>query len=55
MAVTLGFKPGQFGTAIVVSGLDQGATESAAKNVEAEVRLFGADAFIVDTGGRAVH
>jgi molybdenum cofactor synthesis domain-containing protein len=48
------FKPGQFGTAVVVSGLDQGAAESAAKNVEAEVRLFGADAQIVDVDGTHV-
>ena len=45
------FKPGQFGTAVVVSGLDQSATESAAKDVEVEVRLFGADAQIVDSNG----
>ena len=49
------FKPGQFGTAVVVSGLDQAATESSAKDVEAEVRLFGADAQIVDVGGAPVH
>ena len=48
------FKPGQFGTAVVVSGLDQGATESAAKDVEAEVLLFGADAQIVDAEGAPV-
>ena len=48
------FKPGQFGTAVVVSGLDKGVTESAAKNVEAEVRLFGADAQIVDVDGTPV-
>ena len=45
------FKPGQFGTAVVVSGLDQAATEFAAKDVEAEVQLFGADAHIVDVDG----
>ena len=43
------FKPGQFGTAVVVSGLDQTATASAAKDVESEVRLFGAVAQIVET------
>ena len=45
------FKPGQFGTAFVVSGLDQTATASAAKYVESEVRLFGADAQIVKADG----
>ena len=45
------FKPGQFGTAVVVSGLDQTATASAAKDVESEVRLFGADAQIVEADG----
>ena len=49
------FKPGKFGTAVVVSGLDQAATESAAKNVEAEVRLFGADAQIVASDGAPVR
>ena len=42
------FKPGQFGTAVIVSGLDQTATASAAKDVESEVRLFGAVAQIVE-------
>lgn len=45
------FKPGQFGTAIVVSGLDQMKTKSAAKDVESEVRLFGFDAQIAETDG----
>ena len=45
------FKPGQFGTAVIVSGLDQTATASAAKDVESEVRLFGADAQIVEADG----
>ena len=45
------FKPGQFGTAVVVSGLDQTATASAAKDVESEVRLFGADAEIAGAEG----
>jgi len=45
------FKPGQFGTAVVGSGLDQTATASAAKDVESEVRLFGADAQIVEADG----
>ena len=45
------FKPGQFGTAVVVSGLDQTATASAAKDVASEVRLFGADVRIVEADG----
>ena len=45
------FKPGQFGTAVFVSGLHREETESAAKDVEVEVRLFGADAQIVDSNG----
>ena len=45
------FKPGQFGTAIVVSGLDQMKTKSAAKDVESEVRLFGFDAQIAEADG----
>ena len=44
-------KPGQFGTAIVVSGLDVAVTTSAAKTVEAEVRAFGAKANIVNADG----
>ena len=56
-AVGLGVATGTpvaIGTAVVVSGLDQVAAESAAKNVEAEVRLFGADAKIVDVDGPPV-
>ena len=45
------FKPGQFGTAVVVSGPDQTATASAAKDIESEVRFFGADAQIVEADG----
>ena len=45
------FKPGQFGTAVVVSGLDQNATASAAKDIQSEVWLFGADAKIVEADG----
>ena len=45
------FKPNQFGTAVLVSSLDQTVAESAAKDVEAEVRLFGADAHIVYNDG----
>ena len=48
------FKPGQFGTAVVVSGLDQTATETAAKDVESEVRIFGAHAQIVEADGTAL-
>jgi molybdenum cofactor synthesis domain-containing protein len=44
-------KPGQFGTAVVVSGREQIKTETAAKDVEAEVRLFGAEAQIVGSDG----
>ena len=44
-------KPNQFGTAVVVSGQEQITTESAAKDVEAEVRLFGANAQIVPADG----
>ena len=42
------FKPGQFGTAVVVSGLDPYVALDAAKAVEAEVRDFGALADIVN-------
>ena len=45
------FKPGQFGTAVVVSGLDQMKTKSAAKDVESEVRLLGFDAKIAEADG----
>ena len=48
-------KPNQFGTAVVVSGQEQIPTESAAKDVEAEVRLFGADAQIVHTDGMSIR
>ena len=44
-------KPGQFGTAIVVSGLDVAVTTRAAKTIEAEVRAFGAEANIVNADG----
>jgi molybdenum cofactor synthesis domain-containing protein len=47
------FKPGQFGTAVVVSGLDAAVTWKAAEDVEAEVRAFGADAQIVNDDGTA--
>jgi len=56
--VTIGsypwFKPGQFGTAVVVSGLDVDTVTKAAQSVEAEVRQFGADAHIVDAGGAPI-
>lgn len=44
-------KPGHFGTAVVVSGLDVELTNEAAKLVEREVRAFGADANIVNADG----
>ena len=44
-------KPGHFGTAVVVSGLDFEITTMAAKMVEATVRAFGADAVIVNADG----
>ena len=44
-------KPGHFGTAVVVSGLDVEVTTEAAKTVEREVRAFGADANIVNADG----
>ena len=44
-------KPGHFGTAVVVSGLDVDITTKAAKMVEAEVRAFGADAAIINADG----
>jgi len=45
-------KPGQFGTAIVVSGLDVAVTTRAAKKIVAEVRAFGAEANIVNADGK---
>jgi molybdenum cofactor synthesis domain-containing protein len=45
------FKPGQFGTAVVVSGLDNAVVKDAAAAVEAEVRAFGAAAAIVNDDG----
>ena len=44
-------KPGHFGTAVVVSGLDVELTNEAAKLVERRVRAFGADADIVNADG----
>jgi molybdenum cofactor synthesis domain-containing protein len=48
------FKPGQFGTAVVVSGLDAGTTQKAAKDVETEVRQLAVDAAIVGADGAPV-
>jgi molybdopterin-biosynthesis enzyme MoeA-like protein len=48
------FKPGQFGTAVVVSGLDKAVVTDAAAAVEAEVRAFGAGAAIVNDDGTVV-
>jgi molybdenum cofactor synthesis domain-containing protein len=47
-------KPGHFGTAVVVSGLDDEITTEAAKIVEREVRAFGATANIVHADGTIV-
>ena len=44
------FKPGQFGTAAVVSGLDQRVTHAAAEALAAGVREMGADAEIMPLG-----
>ena len=44
------FKPGQFGTAAVVSGLDQQVTHAAAKALAAGVREMGADAEVMPLG-----
>ena len=48
-------KPGHFGTAVVVSGLDFEITTEAAKTVEREVRAFGANAAIVNADGTLVN
>lgn len=47
------FKPGQFGTAVVVSGLDAAVTAQAAEKVAAEVTRMGADAYVVQPGDTA--
>ena len=44
------FKPGQFGTAAVVSGLDPEMTHAAAEALAEGVRALGADAFIQPLG-----
>ena len=43
------FKPGQFGTAVVVSGIDSGITQNVAKDIETAVRSLGVTADIVTT------
>jgi len=48
------FKPGQFGTAVVVSGLDAATTSAAAEAVETEIRALGAAATIVNEDGTAM-
>ena len=47
------FKPGNFGTAVVISGLDEVVARQAAEAVAAAVRAFGAEAFIVTAGDTA--
>lgn len=47
------FKPGNFGTAVVISGLDEAVARQAAEAVAAAVRAFGAEAFIVAAGDTA--
>ncbi|MGB2461894.1 MAG: competence/damage-inducible protein A [Candidatus Puniceispirillaceae bacterium] len=47
------FKPGNFGTAVVISGLDEAVARRAAEAVAAAVRAFGAEAFIVAAGDTA--
>jgi len=44
------FKPGRFGTAAVVSGLDPDVTHAAAEALAAGVRAIGADAYIQPLG-----
>jgi len=47
------FKPGQFGTAVVVSGLDEAVANKAADEIVRAVNEMGADAFIVAPGDTA--
>ena len=47
------FKPGNFGTAVVISGLDEAVAEQAAEAVATAVKATGADAFIVAAGDTA--
>jgi len=47
------FKPGNFGTAVVVSGLDADITQNAATTLANAVKATGANAFIVTQGDTA--
>jgi len=47
------FKPGNFGTAVVVSGLDADITQNAATTLADAVKATGANAFIVTQGDTA--
>ena len=47
------FKPGNFGTAVVISGIDEVVARQAAEAVAVAVRVFGAKAFIVAAGDTA--
>jgi molybdopterin-biosynthesis enzyme MoeA-like protein len=47
------FKPGNFGTAVVISGLDEAVAGQAAEAVATAVKATGADAFIVAAGDTA--
>ena len=47
------FKPGNFGTAVVISGIDEAVARQAAEAVAAAVSAFGAEAFIVAAGDTA--
>ena len=47
------FKPGNFGTAVVISGIDEAVARQAAEEVAVAVRVFGAKAFIVAAGDTA--
>ena len=45
------FKPGQFGTAAVVSGLDADVTHAAANTLAEGVQAMGADAYVIALAG----
>ncbi len=47
------FKPGNFGTAVVISGLDEAVARQAAETVATAVKAFGTEAFIVAAGDTA--
>ena len=47
------FKPGNFGTAVVISGLDEAVAGKAAVAVAKAVKALGAKAFIVNDGDTA--